>query len=111
MSRTVQVQFQRALPVLTGVQLQDFSPVNGTIRQVVMHFPGGCNSLVQIAFGRSNTRQLVPSTGFIALDNATPEFVCNEPVYFNEPLYCIMRNGDAVWPHTVSVIVVIEEDN
>lgn len=111
MARTVQVQFQWVVPALNGVRLQDFSPVTGRITQVTVHFPGGCNALVQIAFGRSGTRQVVPSTGFIALDNATPAFPVDEPVYENEPLYVIIQNGDAVNPHTPSVIVNIEEED
>ena len=104
--RTEQVTFQQTLAPLQGVRLVDTVPIDGKIKSVAIHYPLGCNALVDVAFGYK-TRQIIPTEGFIALDNATPVFPVDEIVTRNEVAWCIMANTDAVNPHTPSLIVTI----
>ena len=104
--RTEQITFQQILAPLQGVRLSEFVPIDGKLTSVTLHFPLGANALVDIAFGYI-TRQIIPTEGFIALDNATPVFPVDEKVKRNELAWCIMRNTDAVNPHTPAVIVTM----
>jgi 23S rRNA-/tRNA-specific pseudouridylate synthase len=49
MARTEHVPFQQAVPALQGYTLQDVVPVTGKITQITVHFPNGCNALVNVA--------------------------------------------------------------
>ena len=63
------------------------------------------------------TNQILPtpvtggtaSTG-IALDDTTQSFGINERIALNETLEVVVTNHDAANPHTISVIIMIEED-
>ncbi|MDD4985820.1 MAG: hypothetical protein PHQ43_08530 [Dehalococcoidales bacterium] len=91
-----------------GIKTRDVAPIAGTIIQIIPHWPTGCNALVDIAFGHKNTWVMPAKTDtYMALDGATPILSCNEPVFLGEELWMVVRNRDAVNPHTVSVTVVI----
>lgn len=104
--RTEQIILRQNLAPLQGVRIQDVIPIDGKLTSVAFHFPPGCLALVSIAFGYK-TRQIMPSAGFLVLDDATPVFPCDEVVKRNEPAWAIMQNADAVNPHDVSVIVTM----
>lgn len=106
-TRTEQIQFRQTLNPLQGVRLTDSVPIDGKITSVIIHWPGGCNAAVDIAFGYQ-TRQIIPFEGFLALDDATPVFPVSEMVKRYETLWCVMENGDPINPHIPSVIVTIE---
>jgi len=106
-TRTEQIQLSQTLLPQQGVRLTDTVPIDGKMTSVTLHFPPGCAAAVQVAFGYK-TRQIIPFEGFIALDNATPVFPVSELVERNEELWCVMRNGDPINPHTPSVIVTIQ---
>ena len=108
MPRTDHVRFQQTVPALTGVTLQDVVPVKGRITQVTVHFPNGCNALVDVAVLWKNT-QVLPISGFIALNDTTTAFPASTDVDRNDDLTVQINNGDAANPHTISVIVTIEE--
>jgi len=105
---TKQVSLRATVPPSQGARVSESSPITGTITQIVPHWPPGCNALVDIAFGHGDT-WVMPALvdTFLALDNATPVFVSNEPTTKGEELWMIVRNGDGVNPHTVSVAVTI----
>jgi len=105
--RTEQIVFQRQLNPLEGVRLTSPIPITGKMTAVTMHFPDGCNSLVDIAVGYL-TKQLVPLEDYIALNNATPVFVASEPVKKDDECWCEILNGDAINAHTISVIVTVQ---
>ena len=88
------------------------SEVTGTILTVTMHWPDGCNALVDLAFGISGDRDewLKPSARgtYLALNDATPMFVINYKMKSDDVLWVRMRNRDAVNAHTPSVIVDCE---
>ena len=105
---TKQVSMRATVPASQGARVSEVSPLTGTITQIVPHWPPGCNALVEIAFGHKDT-WVMPALvdTFLALDNATPVFVSNEPIEKGEELWMIVRNGDGTNPHTVSVAVTI----
>jgi hypothetical protein len=105
---TRQVPMRATVLASQGVRVSEVSPLTGKITQIVPHWPPGCNALVEIAFGHKDT-WVMPSLvdTFLALDNATPVFVSNEPIEKGEELWMIVRNGDGANPHTVSVAVTI----
>jgi hypothetical protein len=108
MARTEHVPFQQAVPALQGYTLQDVVPVTGKITQITVHFPNGCNALVNVAVFWKNT-QILPIAGFLALNDTTPQFFVNTPVQKNDPLIVQINNGDAANAHTVSVVISVEE--
>jgi len=105
--RTEQIQFRQTLAPQQAVRLIDTVPIDGKITSVTVHFPPGCLAAVDIAFGYQ-TRQIIPFEGFLALDDATPVFPVSEMVKRYDTIWCVMQNGDPIWPHTPSVIVTME---
>ena len=105
---TKDVTLRAALNPLTGMKVSLPSPLTGRITQLLLHWPAGCNALVDIAFGHGDTWVLPSAVDtFIALDAATPIFNISEPVSKGQELWIVARNGDAINPHTVSVSAVI----
>jgi len=109
MARTEHLRFQQTVPALQGMTLQDAVPVTGQITQITVHFPNGCNALVDVAAGWKNT-QILPVNGFIALNDTTAQFAANTPVLQDETLWVQINNGDAANPHTITVVVSVQED-
>jgi len=105
---TKDVTLRATLAPATGTKVSLPSPLTGRITQLLFHWPAGCNALVDIAFGHSDT-WVIPSMvdTFIALDDATPIFNVSEPVSKGEELWIVARNADAINPHSVSVSAVI----
>jgi len=105
---TRQVSLRATVPESQGARVAEVSPLTGTITQIVPHWPPGCNALVEVAFGHKDT-WVMPALvdTFLALDDATPVFVSNEPIGKGEELWMIVRNGDGANPHTISVAVTI----
>lgn len=102
-----QIPFAYNLAALEGVKLTEYAPFSGNIKQVMIHYPDGCNALVDVRVGHS-TKQFCPKNGFLALNNATPIFSFNEWVKDHEEIWVEMRNGDAVNPHNISCTIFIE---
>lgn len=105
---TKQVKFKETLDPLEGIEVEARSPLRGEITSITIHWPEGCDSLVDIAVGHDGTF-LCPNEPdtFLALNNATPTFPMKEPVVWDERLWGILRNTDGGNPHTVSVIITI----
>ena len=112
-----QLPFRRAVSSGKGVRLSTKIEYNGYIRAVLIHWPDGCNSLVEIRVGVGTT-QIVPTEDgeYLALNNATIIFppspmMFNEKVVGGNRLWIEIKNGDDTESHTVSVVVFIEEGN
>jgi len=101
-----QIPFAYTLAALQGVMLTEYAPFSGYIRQVMIHFPPGCNALVEVRIGHS-TKQFCPKNGYLALDDASPIFQFNEWVSDHEEIFVEMRNGDTANPHNISCTVSI----
>lgn len=105
--RTEQIAISQTLEPLTGIRIERQIPIKGTITSVVLHYPEGCNALVDVRVGHG-TKQLCPATGVVALDAATPVIPTSEKVLLNEVLWAVLENADFVNPHTITVMVTIE---
>ncbi len=105
-SQTTQVTFRQTVALLTGAIITAESPFKGLITELTFHFPDGCNALVQIAFKVAGGR--FPTTGYIALNNATPVYKVSIPVFRWEIMEVEVLNGDNTNAHTPSIIVTIE---
>jgi len=92
----------------TGQRIWAKSPLTGRITQIIPHFPDGCNSHVDVAFGHSDTWVMPPGTDtFIALNDATPVINVSEPVIKGEELWMIVNNGDAVNTHAITIAITV----
>jgi len=91
-----------------GRRISKPSPLTGRIVQLIPHFPGGCNQLVDMAVGHRDTWILPHQVDtFIALNDATPVFTIDEPIEKGEEIWLIGGNGDGANPHSISCAFTI----
>lgn len=103
---SIQVPFSRpdtTVAAETEVILTEPSPVDGMVQSILIHFPDGCNALVEVVC-YINQEQILPLTGYLALNNATPEFGVNRRVKKGDALRVKISNKDTVNEHTPSII-------
>ena len=79
---------------------------DGNITQAIVHFPPGANGLVDVAVFR-NTEQILPQSGFIALDDATPAYALNVPTKIGDDVSAIFKNTDSANAHRVTVQITV----
>ena len=106
------VSFKYTALALTGVRLEEPSPLTGLITEVTMHWPDGCGSpagpLVAMSFGHGGI-SVSPVSGMLWLNNATPSWRnLNEEVKKGETLWAVIENHDGLNPHNLSIIIVIQ---
>ena len=106
-TETTQVTFKQTLAALTGDRFFYTCPWNALNTNITMHFPDGCNALVDVAVGHSD-KQTYPRTNFIALNDASPVFIVSELISDKEPIWVEIRNADGGGPHTISVILTLQ---
>jgi len=82
--------------------------VTGYIKQVTIHYPNGCNALVNVRVGYQNL-QFLPSSGFLALNDATPTYPFNVLVVAGQNIWVEMQNTDGVNPHNITVTISVVE--
>ena len=91
------------------------APATGIVKSILVHFPAGCVALVLIRFGIETLGrgQVFPSPSeqYVALDDATKEFPLREYVEEGDAMWVEILNGDAVNPHTPSVVVELERQS
>lgn len=111
MKRREQIPFSQTLAVAgaagSGIRLSEATVFTGFIKEVMIHWPPGCNALVDVMVGYE-LNQFCPREGWLALDAATPIYLFNEPVEIGRQIWVEMRNRDAINPHTITVTVTIE---
>ena len=94
-----------------------YSPIKGVINSCILHFPSGCNSLVEV-FLNIGTTQILPApargTGTanvgIALDGTTQSFNISHHVDKDDPIELNIKNHDDTEDHTISAIIYISPD-
>lgn len=91
----------------SGVTLTEYAPFSGYIKQVTLHYPEGCDALVDVRVGHG-TKQFCPDTGFLALNDATPTYPFNEGVDDHEEIWVELRNRDGANTHNIVVTVILE---
>lgn len=103
-----EIRIQQNVPLNTGMILTQPPPFDGYIKEVKIHWPPGCNGLVDVRVGHG-TMQFCPFEGFLSLDNVTPTYPFNEYVSHTENIFVEIQNTDGVNAHTISVMINIEE--
>lgn len=92
-------------------QLHDPIPVkDGRIVEVKIHWPNGCNGLVQVAV-YLNRKQFLPYKGFLNLNDIIAPYYFNPGVRAPEgdDLWVDFWNGDGANQHMCSVTVTVAE--
>ena len=107
-----QIPFAFNLLPLQGVRLTEELPfkqyTRGYVKEVTIHWPAGCNALVDVRVGYA-AQQFCPEMGFLALNDATPTYPFNLPVELGNQVWVEMRNTDAANPHNITVTVTVME--
>lgn len=103
-----QLNFRKSIAALTETFEIKRSLETGAIKEIVVHFPPGCNALVEIKVWHGST-QILPEKGGIALDGATPTFSIEKPIKLGDSIRVEWVNHDNIYEHTVSIIVNIEK--
>lgn len=104
-----QIPVKQTAAILTGYALEVAVPFDGYITEVLIHFPDGCNALVDVAVN-VNDQRVIPdrATEFIALNDATPVFPSNFKVAAGDKIVVYINNYDGGFVHTISVIVTVK---
>jgi hypothetical protein len=103
-----QIVFKHTVDPLQGIIEHKRVPLIKTAKTITIHWPPGCNALVEVAVGYSQDKRLLPEEGYLALDDTTPTWVVNKDIE-SDTLWAEIKNGDSVNAHTISVIVNYEE--
>ncbi|MDP3064117.1 MAG: hypothetical protein Q8O40_13040 [Chloroflexota bacterium] len=111
--QTEVVPFVKSLTALQGVRLYERIPFNAWIREIMVHWPGGCKGLVDVAVGYEHIRLLpkneeLQAVLYLSLDDITPRYPFREPVTADQHLWCEMLNADSQQPHKITVTVLLE---
>ena len=101
-----QIPFAYNVLATSGVILTEDVPFSGYIKQVSIHWPDGCNGLVDVKV-LHGVKQFCPNNGYLHLNNATPTYPFNEYVYDKEPIRVEIHNADGL-DHAITVAVTLE---
>lgn len=103
------INFRYTVPASTQVQLQARSPLAGFLTHILLHYPPGCLALVDVRVD-VDREQILPVSGWVALDNATPTFQFHrgQPVKRRDYLDVWLQNRDTQNTHTITVLIVFE---
>ncbi|MDD5778498.1 MAG: hypothetical protein PHU95_03525 [Candidatus Thermoplasmatota archaeon] len=99
------IDFRFTLAIGQGIRMSEPAPVDGFITEVTMHYPDGCNGLVDLALKYKNVN-VFPLTDYVALNDATQTWMIRQPITKKNPIWVEMRNRDTLNTHTPSVQVV-----
>lgn len=106
------VSFSRpntTVPASTEVRLSQPSPITGLANYIMLHFPNGCNALVEVScYVQGNKVLPDPDSPFIALNDTTQDFPVFAKVSRSDSLLVVIANRDSLNPHTPSVIWGLE---
>jgi len=111
-SRQINFRRETGIPAATEIILTTQMPFSCNTSTVVLHFPPGCNGLVQVNLQLANGTVIFPYDGkFIALDSATQMFEFEYYLNSGTILDCKISNTDDTNAHDVQVIVSIKRLN
>ncbi len=103
-----QIVFKHTVEALQGLTDHRRIPMLKTVKSITIHWPDGCDALVDVAVGYSQDKRLLPEEGYLALNDATPTWAINKDTD-SDTLWVEIRNGDGANQHVVSVIINYEE--
>ena len=102
----IQLTFKQTVTPGQGLRLTQSYFLEGTVTQVLFHFPPGSAGLVDMSLVKDE-RPFYPLQGYLALDNATPVFTPNVSCYAYEPFKLEIRNRDSVNAHSPTCAITI----
>ena len=115
---TEQMTFNQNMPIAgaagSAVRLSDPAPFSGFIKFVSIHWPNGCNALVDVRVGHDVVQfcPRIPTPGgvaWLALNDATPMYEFSGIwVEQNMPIWVEIQNRDGGNTHNVTIVVMIE---
>ncbi len=103
-----QIVFKHTVEPLQGITDHKHVPMIKTVKTITIHFPDGCDALVEVAVGYSQDKRLLPDDEYLALNDATPTWNINKETD-SDTLWVEIKNGDSVNPHIISVFINYEE--
>lgn len=109
--QTLQLAFFREGGVLAGTEviLQHEIPFNCQTISCAVHFPSGCNALVEVYIQKGDGTKIFPYKGeYIALDGATEVFPFIFFLKSGERLQAVIANTDDTNDHDVEIIISIQ---
>jgi len=101
------INYRQILLPTQSAKITEQPENNGKIKQVEIHWPDGCNSLVQVAVYQQSIRFL-PREGYLAMNDTTRMYEFNRTVKQTDELMVEILNGDGAWPHTITATILIE---
>ncbi len=106
------IPFTKTISTLEETSEEHRVPFNGTITEVTMYFPAGCEAAVDVRllyFEGKEKQFVVPAIDekYIALDDTSTSFIVNFPVKANGKLKVEFLNYDDTNQHIISVIVTL----
>ncbi len=104
------IRFVETVAAASGVEVFQDTPAGGIVKDVLIHWPPGCQALVDVAVSHQQT-QFCPREGYLNLDDVTPTFKTEERVENGEEFKVEIRNADALNPHTITVVINLERDH
>lgn len=96
----------REVPPETKARYVEEIPIDGTITNISIQFPEGCNFLVGVQVSVENTA-IFPSKGYIAKDGFDGIFNVDNSVQKGQKLYISIKNQDDTYSHEITVDTVI----
>lgn len=110
MDNIEELVYRQTCQILSTARTTKYSPITGKVTRALMHFPAGCQTLVE-AIVNYKRHQIFPyPPGGVALDDATETFTINQEVLKGDPLEVLIINHDSVNPHTITVTLEIMGD-
>lgn len=109
--QTLQLAFfeEGGVGTTTQVTLEHTIPFDCLITSIAVHFPSGCNGLVQVYVQKENGTKIFPYKGdYIALDGATEVFYTQYFLPTGTKLQVVIANTDDTNTHNVEVIATIQ---
>lgn len=108
MGEIYNIVVEDTLDPATGVEFLEEIERAGTLLSVLLHWPDGCDGLVEITLFHI-TEQILPRKGtVIALNDTTQEFPLRRPVDVGDELLLRVENSDGINPHHISATFFTE---
>jgi len=112
---TIMIDLSKTVPPATAILWnENYYNVqwDGTVTQVTLHFPEGCDGLVSVRVGvKTNTGLfwIIPQVGFVALDGTTQSYNVQFPVSKGDRVVAEIYNYDSTYEHRVGIIVGLQK--
>ena len=101
--------FRMPTSSLNAISETEEAPLTGKITRALIHFPAGCNALVEVEVWHKR-KKILPSTRYgVVLDNTTQPFELDEEINIGDAIEVITKNHDNTYDHTIVVIVEVRE--